>query len=162
MGIVHKISTMYNMLNLVKRKCEDILENWWKRVNFAVSINNNTFVTGILVQHMTIPPQVLSSSSFWYLSQYVVSWMSPSWKGLGQRWPWSQVWLSNWWTGSPAAACGRTGVSVAGPESSQVEGVDLVVVVGQTQQFTSLIHKLWLLGLTQTPYCPSATFERAC
>lgn len=80
----------------------------------------------------------------WYLSQCVASWRSLSWKGLGQRWLWSQVWLSDWWTGSPVAACGHTGVSVAGPVSSQVEGVGLEGKTGQMHHLTSILHDMKL------------------
>lgn len=143
--IVQKISQMYNMLNLVK----SILWGFTVRVYHAVLRNNNTFShRNIISTYENSSSSTVELHDIWYLSQCVASWRSLSWKGLGQRWPWSQVWLSDWWTGSPVVACGRIGVSVAGPESFQVEGVDLEGKTGQTQQFNSLIHELKVLSLS--------------
>lgn len=98
----------------------------------------------------------------WYLSQCVASWRSLSWKGLGQRWPWSQVWLSDWWTGSPVAACGRTGVSVAGPVSSQVEGVALEGKTRQMHHLTTILQDLKVPGFNIWLLQPNLGVNKWC
>lgn len=70
-------------------------------------------------------PDFLKIRQSRYLSQCAASWRSPSWTDPGQRWLWNPVWLSGWWTGILAAACGHKGASAAEPGSSRVGGADL-------------------------------------